>query len=86
MGKLAAFALALLLCACGAGDEPARSTAAEPPKCPEGTPPLTPRDLVGPDPRGYRLTPVRADEEIEAFVERIERAAGGESAATTRPR
>ena len=78
MGKLAAFALALLLCACGAGDEAARSTAAEPPKCPEGTPVLKPRDVVGPNPRGYQLEPVRPDEETEAFVERIERVAGGE--------
>jgi hypothetical protein len=78
MGKLAAFALALLLCGCGTGDDAARSTAAEPPKCPEGAPLLKPRDVVGPDPRGYRLTPVRADEQTEAFVERIERAAGGE--------
>lgn len=78
MRWIAAFSLAVLLCACGGTDEDARSTAAEPPKCPEGTPLLKPRDVVGPDPRGYRLTPVRADEEIEAFVERIERGAGGE--------
>jgi hypothetical protein len=76
MRWIAAFALTLLLCACGTEEETTPRTAAQPPKCPEGTPLLKARDVVGPDPRGYELVPVKADKHIEAFVGRIEREAG----------
>jgi hypothetical protein len=76
MWWIAAFALTLLLCACGSEEEARPGTAAAPPSCPEGTPLLKARDVVGPDPRGYELVPVKPDEQVRAFVGRIERAAG----------
>jgi hypothetical protein len=51
----AAIVSALALCALGCGATPERVLKPQPAECPEGTPALTARDVIGPVPRDYEV-------------------------------
>jgi hypothetical protein len=67
--RLAAIAITVALCAAGCGpagtDRIARSGT---PECPEGTAPLTAREVIGPVPRRYEVLPPERPKPIERFM------------------
>ena len=69
--------IVLSLCAVGCGSSDVRD-AAKPttPPCPEGTKPLTAREVIGPVPRGYEVLPPEDDKAIEEFMAPIRKAVG----------
>jgi hypothetical protein len=58
----------LALCALGCGASPERIVKPQTPECPEGTPPLTAREVIGPVPRGFEALPPERPKPIERFV------------------
>ena len=68
--------LALLAIGCGSPERIARPQSAE---CPEGTPTLTAREVIGPVPRRYEVLPPERRKPIDQFVERLRRESGGEA-------
>jgi hypothetical protein len=67
-------ALALSGLACG-GDEEERAAAPESPACPEGTPALKARDVIGTPPEGYRI--VAGDRRaLRRFADQVRAQAG----------
>jgi hypothetical protein len=81
MRRTTAIALAALVCAAGCGDgeadEPsAGATPAPAGPCPEGTPFVRARDVVGRPPAGYQLLPPAKPKRIAEFAAQFERALG----------
>jgi hypothetical protein len=67
--------LALYAVGCGpAGTD--RIARPGPPECPEGTPPLTAREVIGPVPRRFEVLPPERKKPIEEFVAPMRKAMG----------
>ena len=71
----AAIVTTLALCALGCG-APERIVKPQTPECPEGTPPLTAREVIGPAPRGYEVLPPERRKPIERFMAEMRREMG----------
>jgi hypothetical protein len=69
--RRATFLIAVALCAAGCGGAADVRDAAKsdiPPPCPEGTPTLKAREVIGPVPRGYEVVEPGRPKVIEGFV------------------
>jgi hypothetical protein len=71
----ATIAICLAVCAlgCGSPDKVARPKTVA---CPEGTPALKAREVIGPVPRGYEVLPPERRKPIDRFVARLRRQTG----------
>jgi hypothetical protein len=81
MRRTTAIALAALACATGCGGDDAEQPRAEATPapagpCPEGTPFVRARDVIGRPPAGYQLLPPARPKRLEAFAEQFERMLG----------
>jgi hypothetical protein len=66
--RRAAIVTTMALCALGCGATPERVLKPQTPECPEGTPPLTAREVIGPLPRAFEVLPPERPKPIERFV------------------
>jgi hypothetical protein len=65
--RRAAIAIVLVLCGCG-GVQPNDVKQSIVPKCPEGTAPLTAREVIGPVPRAYEVLAPEQQKPIDDYV------------------